>query len=152
LGTHSQAWHINAKGQIVGTSGTTHPNLRAFLWENGGAMLDLNTLVPVGAPPLAVALAINDRGEILCGGPNEKGLFLLVPAPRLAIRISGGALAQAIAVEMKVIPGRRYLLEASADLRTWTTIGTSFVAGSDPVTREFETTERARFYRLAVVP
>jgi len=79
LGTHSQAWGINSKGQVVGTSGTTHPNLRAFLWENGGPMLDLNTLVPPGSPVLAVTLAINDRGEILCGGPNEEGLFLLVP-------------------------------------------------------------------------
>ncbi len=81
LGTHSQAWGINSKSQVVGTSGTTHPNLRAFLWENGGPMLDLNQLIPPGSPVVAVAYAINNRGEILCNGTNEQGLFLLVPTP-----------------------------------------------------------------------
>ena len=37
----------------------------AFLWEGNGPMVDLNTLIPVGASlQLTYAIAINDRGEI----------------------------------------------------------------------------------------
>jgi hypothetical protein len=37
----------------------------AFLWENGGPMVDLNTLIPAGSSlQLTYAVAINERGEI----------------------------------------------------------------------------------------
>jgi hypothetical protein len=37
----------------------------AFLWENGGPMVDLNTLIPSGSSlQLTYAVAINERGEI----------------------------------------------------------------------------------------
>jgi probable HAF family extracellular repeat protein len=151
IGAESQAWAINSKTQVVGTTGTPQDK-RAFLWENGGPMLDLNKLVPTGSPRLAVALGINDRGEILCDGPGEKGIYLLVPAPQLAIRVSTIAPVQTIAIDMKVIPGRRYSLESSGDLRTWTALGTSFTPETETVTRELETIEGGRFYRLTLLP
>ena len=41
----------------------------AFLWENGGPMVDLNTLIPAdSALHLVFALYINDRGEIAGNG------------------------------------------------------------------------------------
>jgi hypothetical protein len=132
--------------------GENDQDLRAFLWENGGPMLDLNKLVPVGSPRLAVALAINDRGEIFCDGPGEKGIYLLVPAPRLAMRVSTIAPVQTIAIDMTVIPGRRYSLESSGDLQTWTALGTSFTPETETVTREVETIEGGRFYRLTLLP
>jgi len=151
LGPQSQAWAINSKTQVVGTAGTPQDK-RAFLWENGGPMLDLNKLVPTGSPRLAVALAINDRGEIFCDGAGEKGMFLLIPAPPACHRVSPIAPVQTIAIDMTVIPGRHYSLESSGDLQTWTALGTSFTPETETVTREFETIEGGRFYRLTRLP
>jgi probable HAF family extracellular repeat protein len=82
----SDAVSINASGQVVGSSygcgGSSF--LAAFLWENGGPMVDLNTLV---LPHPGVQLDggdiyINDRGEILSSGTLQNGdrhAFLLNP-------------------------------------------------------------------------
>ena len=66
----SNAYDVNSHGQVVGTS--ENPELcsiligqHAFLWEKGGPMVDLNTLIAPGASlSLTYAVAINDRGEI----------------------------------------------------------------------------------------
>ncbi|HKH98383.1 MAG TPA: DUF3466 family protein [Candidatus Sulfotelmatobacter sp.] len=66
---------INASGQVVGFSGpnrcsTTLP----FLWEDGGPMVDLNTLVPPNSGlQLYEADQINDRGEIAAQGADASG-------------------------------------------------------------------------------
>jgi len=66
----SNAYYVNARGQVVGTSENRALCLlptgeHAFLWENGGPMVDLNTLIPTGSSlQLTFAVAINDRGEI----------------------------------------------------------------------------------------
>ena len=42
---------------------------RAFLWENGGPMIDLKTLIPAdSALNVVSAERINDRGEIVGTG------------------------------------------------------------------------------------
>src|SRR5260370_16076299 len=48
LGKTSNAHSINSKGQVVGSSRVSFETgeARAFLWENGGPMVDLNNLVP----------------------------------------------------------------------------------------------------------
>ena len=59
---------INSAGQIVGDSlgSDCNTRLHAFLWENGGPMVDLNSLIPTGSGlHLVWGLAINDRGEII---------------------------------------------------------------------------------------
>ena len=66
----SNAYFVNSRGQIVGTS--ENQNLcsifvgqHAFLWQQGGPMVDLNTLVAPGANlDLTYAVAINDKEEI----------------------------------------------------------------------------------------
>jgi probable HAF family extracellular repeat protein len=80
----SVAFHINSKGQVVGASTNLNGEwMHAFLWENGGPMIDLNTVVSLGAGvQLISAPDINDRGEIAALGllPNGDGrAFLLVP-------------------------------------------------------------------------
>ena len=80
----SRANVINSGGQIVGNSSDCVTPLRAFLWENGGPMVDLNTLVPPGS---GVQLTgdddyINDLGEIVTSGMltnGDKHAFLLIP-------------------------------------------------------------------------
>ena len=85
LGKTSNAHNINSSGQIVGASVINDAGeLRPFLWENGGPMVDLNTLVP---PHPGVHLDggdsfLNDRGEILISGTLSNGdlhAFLLTP-------------------------------------------------------------------------
>ena len=67
LGLNSFAFAINSEGQVVGVShlDAAPGNRRAFLWENGGPMVDLNTLIPPHSSlTLLDAYNINERGEI----------------------------------------------------------------------------------------
>ncbi len=81
----SVAININSKGQVVGASVTNcfSDSGRAFLWENSGPMIDLNSFVPGGSDLILTQGAyINDRGEILATGvlPNgDTRSVLLVP-------------------------------------------------------------------------
>ncbi len=112
----SRGLAINVRGQVVGASSDCSNFLHAFLWEEGGPMLDLNTLIPPGSGvQLIEAFNINERGEILAISnplgvtPNTDlgHLVLLVPceaddadcaenaagativAPRSSARITG---------------------------------------------------------------
>jgi len=73
---------INARGQIVGNVGDESGV--ATLWEDGGPLVDLNTLIPSN-PGLTLfnALYINDRGEIAAQGVLPDGVtvhsFVLTP-------------------------------------------------------------------------
>ena len=61
-----QALSVNARGQVVGGTSDCNYFLHAFLWEKGGPMLDLNSLIPADSGlGLTFAININDRGEIL---------------------------------------------------------------------------------------
>jgi probable HAF family extracellular repeat protein len=67
----SQALSINSRRQIVGDSLDNNGNeIGAFLWEDGGPMVDLNALVvpPNSSFQLTRGLYINDRGEIAARG------------------------------------------------------------------------------------
>jgi probable HAF family extracellular repeat protein len=81
----SLAQSINSSGQIVGGTldCSTGVSLHAFLWENGGPAVDLNTLIPPSSGlQLTQAVSINDRGEITGQGVTPAGdnhAFLLIP-------------------------------------------------------------------------
>ncbi len=103
--TYTQPTGINSHGQVVGDSYLLHVshdlpggatgfsrqggalNGAVFLWQNG-TMTDLQKLVPAGWQ-LQSAVAINDRGDILCTGyhagmPSPMvggGAFILRPMP-----------------------------------------------------------------------
>lgn len=81
---------INEAGEVVRVAGLSDGSHSAFLWQNGGPMVDPNTLIPAhSALHLVFAESINDRGEI--GGTdlppgvpfeeiNTRGhAFLLLP-------------------------------------------------------------------------
>ncbi len=62
----SRAYGLNSRGQVVGTSTDCQNALHAFLWQDDGPMLDLNTLIPPGSGlQLTNAIDINNHGEIL---------------------------------------------------------------------------------------
>lgn len=113
LGSTSHAEAVNSRGQVVGRSRLGAPSTilqHAFLWEEGGPMLDLNTLIPAGSNvQLIDAYNINDRGEILVDAiplgipPVQTGqlghLALLVPChglPQSCEADAGPAAAAAI--------------------------------------------------------
>jgi len=91
----SNAYYVNSHGQVVGTSESRDLCLiptgeHAFLWENGGPMIDLNSEIPPGSSlELTFAVAINNRGEIAGFGvpsgcaPVDVGIcghaYVLVP-------------------------------------------------------------------------
>jgi probable HAF family extracellular repeat protein len=84
----SNAFGINCQGQVVGQSwfwdGHENTASHAFLWENGGPMLDLNTLVSNRTDlNLTEANFITDRGWIVANG------FLSNGDARAAILIPG---------------------------------------------------------------
>ena len=80
----SYAHQINAEGQVTGSSDDdcADGNSHAFLWENGGPMVDLNDLVSGADMTLGGATGINDRGEITGVGTLANGdlhAFLMIP-------------------------------------------------------------------------
>jgi probable HAF family extracellular repeat protein len=78
----SGAFSINAKTQVGGASFPCDGSpAHAFLWENGGPMVDLNNLV-TGADMTLSGSYINDREEITGIGVLANGdlhAFLLIP-------------------------------------------------------------------------
>ena len=97
-GDISQAWAINNRGQVVGTSNVA-PNeigkphqFHAFVWENG-QMLDLGTFAPPPGerPVQSLATAINEQGDVV--GWAE--VHSEVPHAVLWRRRGGGPLARA---------------------------------------------------------
>ena len=76
----SAAVSVNESGQVIGNDGC--PGL-PFLWEEGGTLVDLNTLVsPHSGIQLTEVQQINDRGEIAAEGQDANGnnhAVLLVP-------------------------------------------------------------------------
>ena len=69
------ALSINSRGQVVGFgSANCDQEDHAFLWENGGPIVDLSTLLLSGsAVTLIEAIFINDRGEIAARGKLASG-------------------------------------------------------------------------------
>jgi probable HAF family extracellular repeat protein len=79
----SESDDINSHGQIVGESACNGGLAHAWLWEDCGPMIDLNTLIPPGSGiQLTHGVAINDAGEISGDGILPSGdnrAFILIP-------------------------------------------------------------------------
>ena len=128
LGQTSFAFAINSKRQVVGHSLANDDTFHAFLWENGGPMIDLNVFIPEGSSlqQLTDAININERGEILGvgvpPGVSPKDLefgghvFLLVPngecddecEASIAIR------QNKIVAAPQIVSGRTHAIRATA--------------------------------------
>jgi probable HAF family extracellular repeat protein len=95
----SDASVINSRGQAVGVSSDCQSHvLHTYLWENGGPMVDLRSLVLPGSDiTVAENLSINDRGEIAAAGqpncvagePCDKHSILLLPCDDAHPNIEG---------------------------------------------------------------
>lgn len=67
-------------------------------------------------------------------------------APEVAIRVSR------VSVDLKVVLGRKYQLQASKDLVVWTATGPDFVADAESLTQEFVVAEVGSYFRVVEVP
>ena len=137
--TSSNAYYVNSRGQVVGTSeDRAHMIIgvgeHAFLWEDGGPMVDLNTLIPAGSSlQLTYAVAINERGEIAGFGvppgvlPEQyetKGhAYILIPCddnhPGVCDNEASGALASPEVTQSRTFES------VPSPLRQWTRFGRS---------------------------
>ena len=77
------AWAVNDRTQVIGNWGGPYCAFGAFLWENGGPMVDLASLtVPVTNWTALGTVSINNRGEIGGIGTDPAGnvhAILLIP-------------------------------------------------------------------------
>ena len=67
-------------------------------------------------------------------------------APKLGIETSK------VFVRMSVVLGRKYQLEASTDLNSWTTTGPAFIAQDEELVQEFDVNQVGRYFRINQVP
>jgi len=85
------AFSINLQKQVVGNSGSNCGS--AFLWEDGGPMVDLSTLVSPKPDFTSLGVInINERGEIAGFAMNAKGYgraVLLIPCDENHPDVSG---------------------------------------------------------------
>jgi hypothetical protein len=70
-------------------------------------------------------------------------------APALGIAISEGG---RVAIPQFLVPGRRYRLLRSANLKDWAPVGEAFLAEVTLTSGEFGTIQRAQFFRLDELP
>jgi probable HAF family extracellular repeat protein len=81
--TCATAYSINSSEQIVGVSSPCGHSGHGFLWENGGPIVDLQSLVLPGSNlTIKGVLFVNDAGEIAGFGANSNGdlhALLLIP-------------------------------------------------------------------------
>ena len=79
--------------------------------------------------------------------PNMKIVIAPPPfSPSLSLKVSK------VQVTMAVVLGRKYRLDASSDLVSWTSVGDPFVAEDDAVVKEVDVIEVGRFFRVQEVP
>jgi probable HAF family extracellular repeat protein len=110
----SYAFAINAHRQVVGNWGSNGCQQGAFLWEGGGPMVDLNTLVSSNKSGLSVAGAINinDRGEIAGSSADVNGYsfaILLIPCDENHPGVEGCDYSMVDANTAKQSPTPRYV-------------------------------------------
>ena len=66
--------------------------------------------------------------------------------------ISIGLNARTVRVVMQVNMGRKYQLQSSVNLETWSYVGTTFVASSSSWSQDFNVLESAQYFRLEELP
>ena len=134
-------------GFVVGTKitdgGFGYDSPPAVLFVGGGG--SGATAVATVANGVVTAITITNPGS---GYASEPIVRFGSPAfaPKLGIETSK------VYVRMSVVLGRKYQLEASTDLNTWTTTGPAFIAQDEELAQEFDVNQVGRYFRINQVP
>ncbi|HNQ88446.1 MAG TPA: LamG domain-containing protein [Verrucomicrobiota bacterium] len=93
---------------------------------------------------LVVRIEIDNNGRNYTG--NATVLIATPPFwPTMSVFVSR------ITVKMAVVLGRKYQLDVSSDMQTWSPFGDPFVAEEEEITQEFPVTETQKFFRIREV-
>lgn len=110
--TYNQANAINAAGQIVGTADPhCYPCVNPVPWlrQPGGALTDLNTLIPAGSGwTLQQANGINDRGQIVGAGLHNGATHAFLLTPAFAANVNFATSAAAVPTGYAADSGAAY--------------------------------------------
>ena len=134
-------------GFVVGTKitdgGFGYESPPAVLFIGGGG--NGATAVATVANGIVTAITITNPGS---GYTSEPIVRFGSPtfAPKLSIETSK------VYVRMSVVLGRKYQLEASTDLNSWTTTGPAFIAQDEELAQEFDVNQVGRYFRINQVP
>jgi hypothetical protein len=134
-------------GFVVGTKitdgGFGYDSPPAVLIVGGGG--SGATAVATVANGVVTAITISNPGTGYTSSPIVR---IASPpfAPKLAIETSK------VFVRMSVVLGRKYQLEASTDLNTWTSSGPAFIAQDEELVQEFDVNQVGRYFRINQVP
>jgi hypothetical protein len=134
-------------GFVVGTKitdgGFGYDSPPAVLLVGGGG--SGATAVATVANGVVTAITISNPGTGYTSAPVVR---IASPpfAPKLGIETSK------VFVRMSVVLGRKYQLEASTDLSTWTTTGPAFIAQDEELVQEFDVNQVGQYFRINQVP
>jgi hypothetical protein len=134
-------------GFVVGTKitdgGFGYDSPPAVLLVGGGG--SSATAVANVANGVVTAITITNPGTGYTSAPVVR---IASPpfAPKLGIETSK------VFVRMSVVLGRKYQLEASTDLNTWTSTGPAFIAQDEELAQEFDVNQVGRYFRINQVP
>ena len=106
---------------------------------------DLTPLPPSVANGIVTDITVTNPGSGYVSVPRVK---IASPpfAPRLAVDVSR------VRVTLQVVLGRKYQLEASTNLTSWSAAGDPFIAQDEEISQEFEVNATGRYFRINQVP
>ena len=136
----SKAYSINSQGQIVGGSYIDcNQDTHGFLSENGGPMVDLQTLIPSGSGVTVLyATDINDRGEIVASGVLSNGdgrSVVLIPCDENHSGVEGCDYSLVDAAAAAKSPAHRYVPSGTQRLPQWRRSNRYHFPGLQPPSR-----------------
>jgi hypothetical protein len=112
-------------------------------------------LVQGGGGSGATAYAVVSNGELVdivvtsAGSGYASIPKIVIGSPPFVPTVS--IAVSKVKVTQNVVLGRTYVLEASADLLTWTATGPQFTAEAESIVSEFEVDVTGRFFRIRQV-
>ncbi|MEI6119463.1 MAG: LamG domain-containing protein [bacterium] len=129
-------------GATITDGGCGYSNTPAVLIQGGGG--SGATATGVVSNGMVVNITITDAGVGYTSTPN-----IVIGSPPFVPTVS--IAVSKVKVTENVVLGRTYVLEASADLITWTATGPQFTAQEEVIVQEFDVDVTGRFFRIRQV-
>ena len=136
-----------ANGFLVGVAvtdrGAGYTETPVVVISGGGGNGALAEAVVEGGMVTSIRVVATGGGYttapvVIIGRPPE--------APEIGITVSR------VVVNLRLVLGKTYLLESSADLATWNPVGAAFTAVQEDVQQEFSVAQTGRYFRIQQLP